>query len=414
MHAVNRSPTSETLIIGGGIVGLTLAHEVRSRGRSVTLLDAGPDHRSPSRGNAGQIAPGHPPIPSPAVPPRALRMMLDQRSPLHIPPRPSLSLVRWLFQFRLACAASRYEHNMKVLAELSHISRDGFDRLSDELGPASTLAPIGVADIWQSPEGEAEAEDETRWMERLGFDTEVLTGDALRSRDPAWGPKVRGAVLHTDGIAVDPAKLCDAMRARVDEMGVERHRATVTGLARTSRGWVAKTHRRGDFESHQVVLAAGVWSVPLARMLGVRISMQPAKGYHHMIRMPGMPTTPGVLREPKVGITPMGSLLRVAGTLELSGFNHRFHPARVAQLLTGASDFLPGIGHAKTEERWCGLRPCTPSGIPIIGRASENAWVATGHGMMGVTLAPGTASLIADDLDGVSLPPWAAAFQPQS
>ena len=109
----------------------------------------------------------------------------------------------------------------------------------------------------------------------------------------------------------------------------------------------------------------------------------------------------------------MGSLLRVAGTLELSGFNHRLDPNRVKQLMAGAQAFLPGIRGAEPVDLWCGLRPCTASGLPVIGRGLEGAWIATGHGMMGVTLAPGTAKLIADDMLGEPVPDWAEMLQPR-
>ncbi len=402
------------LIIGGGIVGLTTAHTLRRRGLDVLVLDAGPDRICPSRGNAGQIAPGHPPIPSPAVPPKALHMMLDRRSPLYIPPRPSLPLLRWLLAFRRACERSRYERNMEVLAHLSRTSRELFDELADELGPAATLEATGLADIWQTEAGEMEAEAETEWINRLGFATECLDGSELRRRDPAWGPEVRGAVIHGDGMRIDPAILCDVMRAKISSLGgLIRTGCVVETIRRYSGGWEAVMSGGEIVIAGRLVLTAGVWSESLARMMGISVAMQPAKGYHRMIRLAGAPTIAAVLREPKVGVTPMGSLLRVAGTLELSGFNHRLDPNRVKQLMAGAQTFLPGIRGAEPVDLWCGLRPCTASGLPVIGRGLEGAWIATGHGMMGVTLAPGTAKLIADDMLGEPVPDWAEMLQPR-
>ena len=414
MVVVVTMETERVLIIGGGIVGLMTAHTLLRRGLPVTVLDAGPDRISPSRGNAGQIAPGHPPIPSPELPPRALHMMLDRRSPLHIPPRPSLPLLRWLIAFRRACRRSWYEQSMEVLGHLSRISRECFGQLAEELGPAATLAATGVADIWRTEAGQAEAEAETRWMHRLGFATTSLGGDQLRRRDPAWGPEVRGAVIHEDGMSIDPAALCDALRERLATLGGRiRTGCTVEAIRRCPGGWQAVTANGRSVTGGRLVLAAGVWSNPLARMIGVRVAMQPAKGYHRMLRMQGGPTMAAVLREPMVGITPMGPLLRVAGTLELSGFNHRLDPARITQLMAGARAFLPGIDAAESIDVWCGLRPCTASGVPVIGRGIEGSWIATGHGMMGVTLAPGTAKLIADDMLGEPMPGWADMLRPR-
>jgi D-amino-acid dehydrogenase len=414
MLGVSSTRPDRVLIVGGGIVGLTTAHALLSRGLDVRLLDAGPDQFSPSRGNAGQIAPGHPPIPSPAVPPRALHMMLDRRSPLHIPPRPSLPLLRWLIGFRAACRPSRYQHNMEALAHLSRESRARFDSLSDELGAAATLHPTGLADIWRTEAGERDAADEAQWLNTLGFGTESLDGAALRARDSAWGTNVRGAVIHTDGMTVDPAALCDALRKRITSLGgTIRSHCKVDRVRPCEDGWEAiqAGHRVGTGE--KLIVAAGVWSSPLARMMGVRVAMQPAKGYHRMLKISGGPTISAVLREPKVSITPMGDLLRVAGTLELSGFNHRLNRGRLDQLIAGGRSFLPRLGEGRVMDEWCGLRPCTASGLPVIGRGHHNAWVAAGHGMMGVTLAPGTAALLVADILGEPVADWAFAFHPK-
>jgi len=413
MVSMANAVPDRVLIIGGGIVGLMIAHTLLRRGLGATVLDAGPDHVSPSRGNAGQIAPGHPPIPSPAVPPRALHMMLDRRSPLHIPPRPSLPLLRWLIAFRRACTPSWYAQSMEVLGRLSRISREQFDALAEELGPAATLAPAGVSDIWRTIAGQAEAEAETDWLHRLGFGTTSLSGADLRHRDPAWSEDVLGAVIHENGMCLDPAALCDAVRTRIGELGGElRRECTVEAICRGDDGWHALTSTGETMSATRLVLAAGVWSNSLARSIGVHVAMQPAKGYHCMLRMPNAPTMAAVLREPKVGITPMGPLLRVAGTLELSGFNHRLNPARLRQLMAGAQAFLPGIEVAESVDVWCGLRPCTASGLPVIGRGAAGSWIATGHGMMGVTLAPGTATLIVDDMLGEPSPEWAKVLRP--
>lgn len=413
MLRVASPTTNRVLIIGGGIIGLTIAHTLLRRGLDVLVLDAGPDRVSPSRGNAGQIAPGHPPIPSPALPPKALHMLLDRRSPLYIPPRPSLPLLRWLLAFRRACSHDWYGRSMEVLSHLSRISRELFDELSAELGPSATLAATGLADIWRTEAGEAEAAIETEWMSRLGFATEPISGDELRRRDPAWGPGARAAVIHGEGMSIDPAALCDTLRTHITSLGGVIHAGAVVVDTHQCRGGWEVAMADGRLASgKRLVLAAGAWSGPLARLVGVHVSLQPAKGYHRMVRMVGGPTTAAVLREPKVGITPMGSLLRVAGTLELSGFNHRLDPRRIRQLMAGARAFLPGIKYAESVDQWCGLRPCTATGLPTIGPAAAGAWIATGHGMMGVTLAPGTAKLIADDMLGEPVPDWAELLRP--
>jgi D-amino-acid dehydrogenase len=270
-----------------------------------------------------------------------------------------------------------------------------------------------LADIWCTEAGERESEAETEWMNRFGFATESLDAAELRRRDPAWGHDVRGAVIHRDGMRIDPAALCDAMRSRIGSLGgVIRTGCAVEAIRPRSDGWEAVLAGGEVLAGGRLVLSAGVWSEPLARMMGVHIPMQPAKGYHRMVRMEAAPTIAAVLREPKIGTTPMGSLLRVAGTLELSGFNHRLDPGRIRQLMAGTRAFLPAISAAEPVDLWCGLRPCTARGLPVIGRGARGAWIAAGHGMMGVTLAPGTAKLIADDMLGEPVPDWSEMLRP--
>jgi len=404
------------LIIGGGVIGLTVAHAALDKGLSVELVEAGPDEHNASRGNAGQVAPGHPPVPSPSVPPRALHMVLDARSPLSIPPRPSLPLLRWLIAFRRACRPRAYERSMRVLGAFGVLSRDALGRLMADLGGGAPPAAAGVADIWNSRAGEAESEAETAWMHRLGFETECLDGAALRRRDPAWGPRVRGACIHTDGLSFSPADFCDAVRADIAQRGgLIRSRFTVTTLRRDSKCWAARAASGATAAGARLVVAAGAWSPPLVASLGGVADLQAAKGYHVSVQLPAQPTIAGVLRERKIAVTPLEAAVRLAGTLELSGLNHRLVPHRMAQLTRGAADYLPEIASATPTDHWCGLRPCTANGLPIIGRLpAPQAWVATGHGMMGLTLAAGTAELILRDMLEGEAPPWAAAMRPIS
>ncbi|MDP7069729.1 MAG: FAD-dependent oxidoreductase [Phycisphaerales bacterium] len=414
MPPVTRPHVDRVVIIGGGIVGLTTAHTLLKRGMEVVVLDAGPDRVTASRGNAGQIAPGHPPIPSPAIPPQALHMLLDRRSPLFIPPRPSLPLARWLLSFRLACREHHYRNSMRVLGAMSRLSRECFETLAEDLGPDATLSGTGLTDFWRTAQGEREAEAETAWMAQLGFETTQLSGRELRTRDPAWDEAVRGAVIHESGMCVDPECLCEALRGRISDLGgVLQHGHAATSMRRKEGLWRVTTRRGHSVEAGKLLLAAGAWSGPLARQLGVLIRMQPAKGYHLMLTMPRPPTMAGVLREAKIAVTPLGEQVRIAGTLELSGFNHRLDRSRLSQLRLGTAAFLPAAALARAGKPWCGLRPCTASGLPVVGAAAPNAWIATGHGMMGLTLATGTAAILAEDMLGESTPDWAEVLAPQ-
>ncbi len=303
---------------------------------------------------------------------------------------------------------------MRTLGAFGHLSRDRLEHVLTVLGEAAPVARHGVADIWNTARGEAEAEAETAWMRRLGFETEYLDGAALRRLDPAWGQNVRGACIHADGLSFDPAEFCDALSESITARGGRvRSAFTVTGLSHGSQGWTAESASGDAASARQVVLAAGVWSPPIAAVLGGAVRLQPAKGYHVSVALQNTPVLSGVLRERKVAVTPLPSGVRLAGTLELSGLNHRLVPHRLAHLRRAAAEYLPQVAAAVPTSPWCGLRPCTAHGLPVVGRlAAPNAWIATGHGMMGLTLASGTGHLIVSDMCGEDLPRWAAALQP--
>jgi D-amino-acid dehydrogenase len=305
---------------------------------------------------------------------------------------------------------------MRVLGAFGVLSRDCLDRLVSDLGSAAPGMAAGVADIWNTPRGEAEAEAETAWMQRLGFATEHLDGAALRRQDPAWGPGVRGACVHADGLSFDPAAFCDALRLCISDAGGRfRSRFKMKTLRRDSTGWTARAASGAVASGQRLIVAAGVWSAPIVAPLGVNLRIQAAKGYHVHVTLPTRPRMAGVLRERKIAVTPLGTGVRLAGTLELSGINHRLVPHRIEQLTRGAAEFLPQVGAATPTDHWCGLRPCTANGLPVVGRLpARDAWVATGHGMMGLTLAAGTAELLVSDMLGGPIPPWAQDLRPLS
>ena len=149
------------------------------------------------------------------------------------------------------------------------------------------------------------------------------------------------------------------------------------------------------------VLACGSWAPRLVRGLGFVLPVQPGKGYHVDIDLPAAPPRmPVVLMEERIFVSPIDDFLRMAGTMEFSGFNLTARPERLEMLVRGAGSYFPEIPTAPVRSRWCHLRPMTPDGLPIIGRVPgmENAWIATGHGMLGITQGPATGRLLAESI----------------
>ena len=251
-------------------------------------------------------------------------------------------------------------------------------------------------------------------LREYDFDVQIMSGDELRRRDPAFRKQVVGAAHYTDSRAISPTKFIALLTNRVCEMGVAIHtQCEAIDLQSWKNSRTVRTRCAGngaiatsptEFSADTLVLAAGVWTSELARQLGEKIPMQAGKGYHVMLTQPVVcPSTACVLNETYVAVTPMNDGLRLAGTVELSGINHRMMQKRVDMLSAGARNYLEGIENTQIVSKWCGLRPCTADGLPVIdwARRCENVFIATGHAKYGLAYGPITGRLASECiLDG--------------
>lgn len=384
--------TDRTVIVGGGIIGICAAYFLARRGAPVTLFDDGHVRDSASTGNAGLISLGHPPIPRPGMAASAMKWMLDPGSPLYVPPRLDLTLARWLWQFHRACRRSHYARSMQVLGAHGKPAGECIAQLIADESIDCGYAPVGQLEVFGTARGLARGREAAAGFREHGYRTSMLSGNELREREPAFAPSVLGAAHYEDNAFASPgtfvAAMLEAARARGAELRTDTAVRRLT--VRDGRCTGVETMDEERVEAGTTILAAGIWSTELARAAGVLIPMQPAKGYH--VELTGGPAlaSAGVLTEVFVACTPMDGRLRLAGTLELSGINDRIVAKRVDMLLAGARRYLEGIDAATIGPPWCGLRPCTADGLPIIGWTSRvgRLFVATGHAMMGFTLGP--------------------------
>ncbi len=404
MHdkGVSMSTHADVLVIGGGIVGVSAAYYLAREGLNVHLVEQGDIAAGSSYGNAGLVTLAHStPLPSPAALQKGLRWMLDPTSPLYIKPRPDLGLFSWLWRFRAACSEEAFRRAVPVLGALSRLSLDLYRQLLDEEDIDAIFEQQGLLLIYLTEEGFEEDQQFAASMREFGLTSDVLTGDEVRERVPQARADVVGGVYYHDDAHIDPAGLTRALAERARARGATLHtRTEVLGLE-VQNGQVARVRTtRGDFTADHVVLAAGAWSPLLARDAGLRLPIQAAKGYSITVRRPqDFPEVPVILEEAKVAVTPMGDWLRFAGTLELAGLDMRINPTRVKAIKQGVRRYLQVNPDAEPlVELWRGLRPCTPDGYPIIGRAPRvsNLIIAAGHCMLGITQGPGTGKLVAD------------------
>jgi D-amino-acid dehydrogenase len=392
---------ARVVVIGGGVIGVCAAWYLGHDGHAVTLLDRADVCAGSSYGNAGLIVPSHSvPLAAPGVLWKGLRWMLDPESPFYIKPRLDRDLLAWLWKFRGACTAEHVARAVPVLRDLGLASLGLYRELAAIDGLHSGFEQRGVLAVYRTAAGFAEARHEADLLARNGLRVETLDAGAARLAEPSLGPAVIGALRFPDDAQLVPDAFVTGLARAAAARGVRIRPATeVLGFETRGRRVHAVETTRGPIEADEVVLAAGAWSASLARGLGLRLPIQPAKGYSVTCERPaGGPAVPLLLGEAKMAITPMGDRLRFAGTLELAGLDLTIDRRRVEAVRRAAGAFLKGgVDDLPLVEIWRGLRPCTPDGLPIVGRPArlDNLILATGHAMIGVSLGPVTGKLVA-------------------
>jgi D-amino-acid dehydrogenase len=390
--------TSHTIVVGGGVIGASTAYFLARRGERVTLLEQNELGSGSSFGNAGQITPGHLPLPQPGTMARNIRWLFKRTSPLYVKPRFDLELLDWLMRFVRACNPRHLRKATAILCQLGEAADELFDELAAELDFG--YRKPGRLEVCRGEKSFAAVRAEARLLSDFGFDHEVLTGAEVSRFEPTLTGKVAGAVFFPRSGCCDPHELVLRLAEAARSYGadVREHQEVVGIKGRRGRAKGAFTET-AEIDADAVVLACGAWPASFSRQLGVHLRVQPGKGYHLDLERPAKcPTYPVVFVEEKIFTNPMSQVLRLAGTMELSGYNLNQIPDRLEMLQLGAGRYLPQISGARVVSQWCHWRPMTPDGLPVIGVTPnmENVWVATGHGMLGLTQGPSTGKLLAE------------------
>ena len=390
----------DVLVVGGGVIGVCAAYYLQQEGRGVVILDKSGIASGSSYGNAGWLVPSHSmPLPRPGAISEALRWMLSPVSPFYVKPRLSIELVRWLWRFRAAANAVAVKESLQAACLLSRVSLDLYDELISKEEIDCHYARNGLITAFETEKGFEEGLEEAAMLAEHGVAWTVLDPQQLSSVEPALRSDLAGGVLYGGDAHLKPDSLVRGLAARFEAQGGTIQTDTEVHGFRVTAGAISSVcTSRGDYSPGQVVLATGAWSSEAGRGLELDLPVQPAKGYSITFERPAAPPSrPIMLAESRVGVTPMGSLLRFAGTLELSGLNTRIDARRVWALRQAGTRCLNTDLSRSPETVWCGMRPLTPDTLPIIGTVDRpsNLIVATGHSMTGVTLGAVTGKLVA-------------------
>ena len=347
------------VVVGGGAIGVSAAYELALRGMRTTLLERGELGAGCSSGNAGLICPSHSsPLATPAALAEGVRSLLRRDGPFSI--RPRVGTLGWLARYVAACRSDRAERGLHAIRALSVASLE----LHAELARLGTgFERRGILSIYET---EARFAAGRREAERSGLQTRVLSPEQARTLEPGLRGPIAGGVFFPDEAHVEPSRYVAAIgeaaaAAGADiQTGVEVRAVTEHGVETSG----------GSLRPGIVVLAAGAWTGRLARPLGVRVPLTGGKGYHvDYAPEPGDPSVPLLLQEARSAVTPLPDRLRLAGTLAVAGFDLRRNEALVAAMRRGAARVLGHHDRAAIDV-WAGLRPCTPDGLPVIGRSA--------------------------------------------
>jgi D-amino-acid dehydrogenase len=394
------------VVVGGGVIGLCGAYYALRAGLPVTVLErdaAGTENCSV--GNAGMVVPSHfIPLAAPGMVSKGLRWMFDRESPFYVRPRLSPALARWGWIFLRHANQRHVAASRELLRDLNLESRRLFRELADE-GDFG-LVTKGLLMLCESQHGLDEEAEVAAAAHEIGLEAEVLDAAGVAALDPGIDMTVTGGVHFPKDCHLDPGRLMALLRRRVAELGGTLEQGVEIDRVEHAGGRVTAVSGGGRrFEGGRFVIAGGSWSGLLLRQLGLRLPLQPGKGYSLTLADP--PQLPGlcsILCEAKVAVTPMGGGLRFAGTMEVGGLDLSIDRARVHGIVKSVSRFFPRFAEGDFEgvEPWAGLRPVSPDGLPYLGRLAglDNLVLATGHAMMGLSLGPVTGRLIADLLTG--------------
>ena len=404
---------SDVLIAGGGIIGLACAWYLARSGLSVRIVEQETMGAGASHGNCGLVFVSDlPPLCVPGAVSQELKRMLRGNSPLYIQPRIDLPLALWLLRFAGHCTATFRSRAIPAREAILRTSMELFDELFAEETLDCDFERRGILLAFTDPASLEKYDRTNRLLEPYGLAATFHDRRSVHHLEPALNDRVCGGWHHEVDSHLRPENLMAAWTQAARQKGITiQEGCRLEGFDIRQGAINGVVTSTGTYTADQFVLAAGAWTPTIGRELRLRIPVQPGKGYSITMERPAVcPSIPCYLYERNMVVTPWKSGYRLGGTMEFSGFDTDLNPRRLDNLERSAALYMRTPLGQRVMERWTGLRPMCVDDLPIIGRAPgwNNLYLATGHGMLGLSTATGTGRLIADMMLGRQL-----AFDPE-
>jgi D-amino-acid dehydrogenase len=397
----------KAIVIGGGIIGLCSAYYLRKSGWDVTVLDNSQEKINCSYGNLGMIVPSHfVPLASPGIVAKGFRWMLNSKSPFYVKPSLDFNLISWGLKFIKNATADNVEKATLPLLQLNLYSKQLFEELSNEPGFDFALEKKGILMYYKTKNVAEEEAHLANKAQRMGVEAVVLSKKEVEELEPGMELDILGAVHYRCDAHLYPNKLLPQLIQHLQTSGVDVQTNDPVKQIVSGEGKIKKVITpSNEYEADVFVLASGAWLNELAKTMDLKIPLMPGKGYTFTYDHPEKKLNiPAILCEARVAITPMNGHMRYGGTMEIGTPNNKINLNRVGGIVESISKYFPGIklDLPKENDVWYGFRPCSPDGLPYIGRSDkiENLLIAGGHSMMGLSLGPATGKIIADIANG--------------
>lgn len=402
-------------VLGCGVVGVTSAWYLAQAGAEVTVIDRQPEPGlETSFANGGQIAVSHAePWANPGTPLNALSWLGQEDAPLLFRLKMDWQLLSWTLRFLQECTPGRTRQNMRQIVALANYSRDCLKALRADLAAFGGInydhLERGIIHFYTDKNEFRRAIQAAAVMHDFGCKRRLLSVDECVAIEPALSQAAHmmlGGDFSSDDESGDAHQFTCQLADHCKRVGVEFRLDQEIVALKQERGLLTSVALAdgSSFQADNYVLALGSYSPLMLKPLGIRIPICPAKGYSVTLKLPEQSLAPTVSLTDdgyKLVFSRLGNRLRVAGTAEFAGYDLHLNPVRLDALLNRTRALFPALRWEGEPERWCGLRPVTPSSVPLIGQSEiSNLWLNIGHGTLGWTMACGSASALADLMHG--------------
>jgi D-amino-acid dehydrogenase len=399
------------IVLGAGVIGVTSAYYLAKAGHRVIVIDRQPGPAlETSFANAGEISPGYAsPWAAPGIPLKALKWMFMKHAPLVVQPKFDLGTLRWLAKALSNCTADRYAVNKERMLRIADYSRACLAELRAETGINYDQRMQGTLQVFRTQKQIDAMAKDIVVLAKAGVPFGVLDRDGCAAAEPGLNPvreRIAGGLRLPNDETGDCYKFTNVLSDHAESLGVAfRYETKVERLvAQGGRISAVRLSTGEELETELVVVALGSYTPQLLAPLGLRLPVCPVKGYSITIPISNGDRAPvsTVMDETyKVAITRLGTRIRVGGIAEIAGFDTTPREARRATLAQSVTDLFGDAGDLSQATFWCGLRPMTPDGTPVIGPTRfGNLYLNNGHGTLGWTMACGAARILADMISG--------------